>query len=653
MTLHRHTLLIALLALMLAAPNADAIVTVGPKTSNQLYTGCQFQTIQDAINYVQNNEKTTSPYPGYPDGADVYIGIAGAGYVSSSVFTGYWPGVYYENLVMSDSGISWPGNPAGYQGLRIQLYGGYDGYCDDTPNGSYTEINASNNSGASVLEVSGNSVVNLFNLRMSGATGVARGGGINFHGQGELHLTNVDVAGNHAEYGAGVFADGSDGPLAVFLHHDTLIEDNSAHTSGGGIRMQRQARLFALEPNISIVDNIANPHSDDGAGGGLELYRQARADLGSITIARNLARVGGGIALLVDTTDKAVVRMFRTDPSVPVRISNNTAWSQGGGIYNTAHSSGDTYVPGLVCASGTSIDANYAADGAALYANGDTDFLGLTTIGGYFDFRIGSVDGSACGPEPASQLGALGCLTGSACNTIDDNRSQDSAGNPTNGATVNIQADGVFQANHIELRRNHGGQVFHGYETGQLGDHLMNNCLVAENEVSGDLLHTQDLSSLKLDDCTIAYNTIAGTNVISVGSPSIRRSIVWQPGNTVLAVTNGTRQTIADVLVNEVDSLGGADASLIVADPQFVAPASGDFHLSQTSPAVDFAASDGVSATELDGFKRNVDLPIQNRAGGGPVDLGAYELQTYVPPPPPPTCVVSDTVFCNAFEPTP
>jgi hypothetical protein len=200
------------------------------------------------------------------------------------------------------------------------------------------------------------------------------------------------------------------------------------------------------------------------------------------------------------------------------------------------------------------------------------------------------------------------------------------------------------------LRRNRGGNVFHGNETGQLGEHLINNCLIAENEVSGDLLHTDELSSMALDNCTIAFNTIAGTNVMSLGYPTLRRSIVWQPGNTVLLVNRGSR-TVADVMANEVDSLGGSDAGIIVADPQFVDPAKGDYHLPQTSPAVDFAASDGVSATDLDASKRNVDLPIPNRAGGWPVDLCAYELQAYTPPPP--TCVQSDTIFCDGFEQAP
>jgi predicted outer membrane repeat protein len=637
----RKGLLVHLLAsaLLFAAHPLWAIVTVGPKTSDPQHpdAGCRFQTIQEAIQYVEGYEKTDSP-----DTVDIYIAIAGAGFVSSPAFNGYWPGVYSEKLVASDSGISWPGNPDGFKGLRIALIGGYDGYCNDTPNGSFTEIYAGNNSGNSVLEVGGTAAVYLYNLILTGATGVNVGGGINFHGRGELHLTNVEVAGNHADYGAGIFAQGDDA-LAVFLHHDTTIDDNTAKHAGGGLRIQGHTRLYALEPNIRIIGNEAYPPDGDGTGGGLQVLGPARADLGSVDISYNSARLGGGIALNVNNTDQAVVRMFRTNPFVPVSISHNTAASNGGGIYNTAHETdGSTpvHTPGLVCGAGYSIDANAAADGAALFGNDDTDFFDETAVSAYFDLLVGSAnDTPFCGPEPASQLGGVACSAGGPCNSINGNIAQ-----TADGSIVHVKALGAFDANFVEMRRNGASHLF---DLNDFRDYSVRECLIAGNSMRGNLA---DISggnaTLFLDACTVADNTIASGSVFA-GDVHVRRSILWEPGNTLFSPPAISDQT-KEVIANDVSTLSDDPSVLAVVDPGFVSPGTGDYHLLSNSPAVDYAAADSLSATDLDGSPRSVDLvSSQTPNRFGPVDLGAYELQTYTPPPP---CAQSDKVFCNGFE---
>ncbi len=63
-------------------------------------------------------------------------------------------------------------------------------------------------------------------------------------------------------------------------------------------------------------------------------------------------------------------------------------------------------------------------------------------------------------------------------------------------------------------------------------------------------------------------------------------------------------------------SVIGNDASSFTADPKFVDSAGFDFHLQQTSPAINAGTQDGASTTDIEGNPRV-----------GAVDIGAYEYQ--------------------------
>ena len=85
----------------------------------------------------------------------------------------------------------------------------------------------------------------------------------------------------------------------------------------------------------------------------------------------------------------------------------------------------------------------------------------------------------------------------------------------------------------------------------------------------------------------------------------------------------------------------GNDRDSVFADPRLADPASGDFRLTDHSPAIDVGAFLPASGT--------ADATGDPRVAGGAIDVGAYELP--VPPPPPtptlsgPITYVSDMPF--------
>ncbi|MEP6882382.1 MAG: hypothetical protein ABI866_10340, partial [Dokdonella sp.] len=516
----------------------------------------------------------------------------------------------------------------------IEIDGGYADCTAAVPTpGAHSTISGANAGNKPVFTIGANSYINLHNLEISGGRNHGgRGGGINFIGggqQGHLELHNVSVIDNQADYGAGIYVEGNGNiTTEIRLFENTSISSNIADKAGGGIRIQGKARLFMLEGG-HVVNNTVNANGDDGAGGGIQIVAPARADIGSGEISFNSAKYGGGISVGGDNGDNGKLRFFMTLQGQPTRIENNRATRSGGGVFLASSApvfSSSSH--GLACGFGYSISGNAAREGAAIYA----DTSALVTVFTGADVKLTASllapNSSDCGPEPASALGALHCPTGAACNAINGNRAEDENGNPTDGSTILVQTNAFFEAEQVELRRNRGAHVWRGFDT--VNSESCSNCLIADNQVAGDLFRMEESGGLKLTSCTIANNTIAGSNVLSLtGNLTLTESLIWQSNRTTLSQDGGHQRTVHNVLASEIVSLGsGSDIEAIY--PQFVDPEHGDYHLAPSSHALDYAVSAG--GTDLDGLPRSVDLPTQNRYG--PLDLGAYERQTFPHFPP-------------------
>jgi predicted outer membrane repeat protein len=300
-TLHPIRLAPFALASLLAAQTASAIVTVGPDGS-----GCRFNKIQDAIDYVVGKERNA------PDDVDPYIGVAGDNF-------------YNEALVIDSSGVTSYIDPFGQQEAFVQIYGNYDQNCDDVPIDSTASIGAGGGrSGNSVLEVKGSSAVRvvLNHFVMTDGNVGAYGGGINFHASaaGYLDLSNVDITGNQASYGGGIFVDGHAPGFTLALHAGTTIENNTASNDGGGLYATGETFLYAPEGSVVFYDDIAGSN-----GGGLSFQGHGSVNLGGVQIFDNRAGQGGGI--YVDADDPTDVNFYDG-----VVISVNTAEQNGGGV---------------------------------------------------------------------------------------------------------------------------------------------------------------------------------------------------------------------------------------------------------------------------------------------------------------------------------
>lgn len=518
-----------------------------------------------------------------------------------------------------------------------------------------TANTAENNGGGIYFNSSG--LLTLDSSEVSSNTAINTGGGIDFEGTGSMTISNSSIHNNSADYGGGIDFKGTgdpatDLPAVLQLNQNTLILNNTASTSGGGIRIEGDAQLLTVEPQTFIAFN----HAPGGYGGGIEMLGgDATAVIGSPgyngapLIEYNSAEYGGGLAMLAQqqSWNGQYTYLFTTDPSAPTGIADNAASHVGGGVYLKPYV-GNTDV-GFVtfCAADFRITDNIAQEGSAIYADTDRNAI-KGNEGSTVDLNPieNSTDCANSLIDPF-EYGAQSCAGRADCNVINDNAAEDTGGNPTNGAAILVQSQGVLRGHRVSVSGNRGGAAVRQLTDGG-GEVYLVNCLLADNTLSGPLIDaytpgTLDIySSLELDNCTLVGSTLGSGPVIhdQVGVTTLTDSIIDQPGHVTLAL-DGFADSVSYLLSNDTSTLP-TQSGVVQGEPTFVDAAMSDYHLHASSLGVDFAPAAG--GIDLDGLPRDTDLSSVPNVYG-PRDLGAYERLN-----PSDKCGANDSFFCDGFD---
>ena len=504
------------------------------------------------------------------------------------------------------------------------------------PTAPLITISGAGHSGDSVLYIHGASDVTLQYLSIEGGSNPGGyGGGIHFDGTGSLVLDTTTVRNNAADLGGGINFTGSGGPAALTLLPYSKVINNSATNSGGGIRIDGQGHLSATRDSILIALN----HAPNGYGGGLNVVGPARADIGSPglgvgVVFSNDAKYGGGVAITSSGSDDAKVQLFTTDPSQPVRVTDNFASTSGGAFYlkgNVGTIGAFTYSKAILCALDFRIENNSAPEGSAIQVDADTNPTfasgGLVVLNG-------------CSGLPSS---ARRCAPGAPCNSIGGNVAADAQGNATLGAAIRIGDASTFDGNRFAVQDNVGGYAMRSdaYTT----DMRASNCLLTDNQVTRQLLFS-DGGHIGIVNCTLSNNAILSTDTIHAeGALTLVDSIIDQPGNLALAYSGSAPGLhVAYVLSSDISTLPASN-NVVAGAPTFVDGVHRDYHLQIVSPGVDYAPTSDVDARDLDNLPRDVDLYSLVNVWGRR-DLGAYERQPTL------NCGTgtSETIFCNGLE---
>jgi hypothetical protein len=499
-----------------------------------------------------------------------------------------------------------------------------------------------NNTAGSVLTITGNSTLTLRDLTITrgAADASAAGGGILFNGTGALALDTTTVSLNYAGYGGGIDINGNGGAATLTLGANSLVLNNVAGHDGGGIRLTGQARLLALQPQTLIGYNQA----PNGYGGGITIIGPARADIGSpgynsaAVIEFNSAANGGGVAVVENGSGEAVLREFATATSQPTATDDNTASSNGGGIFVGGQADACLFAPHIA--------NNIGLDGAAIYY----DIGNAATRGGiYVNGGSPSRLGTDCGPELVADLGGRkDCRPYDAqCNTIASNSAQLANGTTNTGGSIISVLGGDLTATRFRLSTSVAGYAISDF----YNEAVISRCLITDNQVSNYLVQgASAATSATFHNCTIANNFIEGGAVFWFNylptKLDLANDIVDQPGSyTALWDGRGGGQfNVGYILSNNTAGLPSGNPSIVEGLPIFVDAANGDYHLAPVAQkALDFGNTGAVDY-DLDGGLPSVDLPnIPNLFGQG--DLGAYERQNLFY-----NCGSSNSIFCDGFD---
>ena len=547
------------------------------------------------------------------------------------------------------------------QGKSLSLVGRTDvcGVVPASPTTDVRTISGKGQTSSSVITISGSSTVTLDGLEITGGqpSGTSNGGGIYFNGTGSLTLNDTVIDFNQAAFGGGINMSPSGGGATLTIGSGTLIDENTAQQSGGGILISDNTRLFMLASNSAVILNTAV----EAYGGGIAIAGPARADIGSpglgfsgSPVSLNTAKYGGGIAIVAQptgnaSTGSAVARIFSTSATSAVSINDNTATSQGGGIYLQGHASEQTTA--TLCGFEFNITNNTAPDGAAIFATGDAagqgasvdDDTGVQLNAGDAD------DAGQCGPEPITQLGAVDCAANTPCNEISGNSAVNADG-ALSGSVISMSGYRFFEADHVKMRQNSGAQIVNLV----IGlSNFMWNSLIVDNHSTHEVIHSEQLWHVfSLDQCTLANNTIDdGYVIFGKAGLSMSNDLFFQPDNSTLDYQEGTTSLNPDcvsdafclfvkyVISGETASLHDPFLSLQLADPLFVDPSNSniserDYHLQASdqngvvtaSQAVDFAPTIPIEGNDLDNHPRGQVISFVPDVYG-PSDVGAYEVQ--------------------------
>lgn len=489
----------------------------------------------------------------------------------------------------------------------------------------------------------------------------------------QVNLENLIIRGGGGSgLAGGVLVEGRPGRLVANLVNVEISENSHSGTNGHGAGLRVEVTgdadgggAFVTVDNDSIIAN----NTAEGDGGGI--YCESGYSAGSMTILRlgttlvlgNEANNGGGLAV----NGCRSVFLYSGGPIVLIipagGFVNNVAQQNGGAVY--VGGGGQVYLrAGAFGSFGDPDEAalvagNEANAGGAVAVTGtdsgvqieDAYVINNTASGSGGAFRVitgGELEvrrrGGTGVCEPPQSGG--GILSRPPCSVIEGNSAH-------SGGGFSVSGNGSVDLSRTHVRDNTAtGGRGSAADVGNLGidDGPASTMRIEGSLITGNdgvnVLRAENNGTIDVFHSTLADNTGAATLGSAFAGEgknaelNLYTSIVLHDGTLAGTGGDGSTQTLADCVIGNADQVNSGFTNTGFysnADPQFVDQANGDYHLSYTSPAIDYCSDfHPPQYPDLDGDTRGqvwtgpTPVPAPNPEPGD-YDLGAYEMEFVAP----------------------
>ena len=396
------------------------------------------------------------------------------------------------------------------------------------------------------------------------------GGGLYISNGGTAFIDNALITGNAAlAYGGGVFIDNAD----VTIRNSEISSNVVSVGEGGGIGVDYIDGLAHLTLESSIIQN----NTADMNGGGIHLWHASATVVDSTFINNTTTYKGGGMRVNSSSTAQITNTVF----------FSNTVTSGGGGGLSVNFSS-------EVTAFNVQFLENLATNGGGGITVDEDSKIKIDE--GLFVRNTTYVNGG--GINAADDV------------TIENSTFRENTANNYGGGVSLTQSNATLSNNIIA--QNHSGSGGNAIYTQDTTAQLLHNT-IAQNTGNGRGIFLDQNSDLIFANTIIVSHT-TGIHV-STGSTTTLDGTLWGSG----AWANGTDW------VSDDDAISTGTVN-IWDDPAFVDPNNGDYHILNTSAAVDAGIS--VNITEdIDGDSR----PYDSGYDIGADEIGFCDFVTDIP----------------------
>ncbi|MBI5568238.1 MAG: hypothetical protein HY870_25315, partial [Chloroflexi bacterium] len=463
------------------------------------------------------------------------------------------------------------------------------------------------------------------------------GGGIAVLDQAQPLLHSIQINGNTAATGGGLFNDDGS-PLTL---RSVALRDNTATYEGGGCLANAALQLEdtdfihnmaqtgaglatpryhdPVDVSMQRTRFLSNTATPEGLVYGGGAYVSGRAIVSESVFENNSFAYGGGGLWAYEAiiTDSAF-------------ISNTGVWGGGLTAYSVAITNGYFERNSSISAGGGVRAISGSISNTQFISNTTDGYSFYTGDGGggaYFSAEATIVnsrfEGNRCRMTICKGGGFL--LSGFPNNLVVDNSVF--INNSTLGDGGGLYVDGPVTMTNSQFISNSaslsGGAFFYSRtESSPAREGRIVNTLFSRNSatVGGAALYLETNDTVTILHTTIADVPSSSTSAIAIaaGTLNLTNTLI---ANHTIGISNTGGLVTEDYnlyygnLTNTVGVTNGAHS--LIGDPRFVDPAHDDYHLALDSAAIDHGIDAGVY-TDLDGNPR----PI-----GAGFDIGAYEYQ--------------------------